>query len=331
MCRFLLYKGKQPILLAHLVTRPKHSIVNQAFDSKLRLDTRRPLNGDGFGIGWYDNDPQDEITTPCIFTSVTPAWSNINLVRLAEKIRSPLVFAHVRASTSGSVSETNCHPWSYGRLMWMHNGGIAEFDKIKRKLQSSLPEELFLFVEGNTDSEWAFALFLSFLSNPKANSFEHQELKEAMLKTVAQLNVWAEEHNITEPSLLNFAVTDGETVVCIRYISSKTEEAASLYFSSGTRFECYRPGHYRMVKADRREDIVVVASEPLTFEKADWLTIPTNNILVVTPKLNVLLQPIKDRYYTPERGIEIKLNNEDIAIIPEPNAQLYKKSVSLEC
>ena len=65
----------------------------------------------------------------------------------------------------------------------MHNGGIAQFDKvmlshmlqhtgifihpflqIKRKLLSALPEELFLFVQGNTDSEWAFALFLSFVS-----------------------------------------------------------------------------------------------------------------------------------------------------------------------
>lgn len=138
-------------------------------------------------------------------------------------------------------------------------------------------------------------------------------------------------------------MTDGQTVVCLRYISSRTEEAASLYFSSGTRFECYRPGHYRMVKADRREDIVVVASgkiesvqhagfiikspcclEPLTFEKADWLTIPTNNILVVTPKLNVLLQPIKDKFYTPERGMEVKINDEDVAIIPEPKAQLFK-------
>ncbi|KAI9483850.1 MAG: nucleophile aminohydrolase [Benjaminiella poitrasii] len=331
MCRFLLYKGKQPILLAHLITRPKHSIVNQSFDSRLRLDTRRPLNGDGFGVGWYDNETREndmESITPCIFTSVTPAWNNTNLVRLAEKIRSPLVFAHVRASTSGAVSETNCHPWSYGRLMWMHNGGIADFEKIKRKLQNSLPEELFLFVQGNTDSEWAFALFLSFLSNPNANSFEHQELKEAMLKTVAQLNAWAEEYDITEPSLLNFAVTDGQSVVCIRYISSKTEEAASLYFSSGTRFECYRPGHYRMVKADRREDIVVVASEPLTFEKADWLTIPTNNILVVTPKLNVLLQPIKDKFYTTERGLEVKIENEeDVATIPEPKAQLFKAQV----
>lgn len=97
----------------------------------------------------------------------------------------------------------------------MHNGGIAEFDKFKRKLQNSLPEELFLFVQGSTDSEWAFALFLSFVSeirwvekqhlfiaiqlkNPNGNSFEHQELKEAMLKTVAQLNAYAEEYNITE-------------------------------------------------------------------------------------------------------------------------------------
>ncbi|KAG1217315.1 hypothetical protein G6F35_009267 [Rhizopus arrhizus] len=263
MCRFLLYKGKQPILLAHLITRPKHSIVNQSFDSRLRIDQVRPLNGDGFGVGWYDSEPgvqEQNAVTPCIFTSVTPAWNNVNLVRLAEKIRSPLIFAHVRASTSGSVSESNCHPWSYGRLMWMHNGGIAEFEKIKRKLQNFLPEELYLFVQGNTDSEWAFALFLSFLPNPNANCFEYQELKDAMLKTVAQLNEWAEEYDITEPSLLNFAVTDGESVVCIRYTNSKTDEAASLYFSSGTSFECYRPGHYRMVKADRREHIVVVAS-----------------------------------------------------------------------
>ncbi|ORZ19903.1 nucleophile aminohydrolase [Absidia repens] len=261
--------------------------------------------------------------TPCIFTSVTPAWNNTNLVRLAEKIKSPLVFAHVRASTSGAVTEANCHPWNYGRIMWMHNGGIAQFDKLKRKLVNALPEKLFLFVQGSADSEWAFALFLSFLSNPEADHFEHQELKEAMIKTIGQLNAWAEELGITEPSLLNFAVTDGDSVVCVRYISSRTEEAASLYFSSGTRFECYRPGHYRMIKADRREDMVVIASEPLTFEKADWLTIPTNNIMVITPKLNVLLQPIKDKFYSADRGLDIKVGDEDVRI-PEPMAQLLK-------
>lgn len=32
----------------------------------------------------------------------------------------------------------------------MHNGGVAEFPKIKRKLQSCLPDELFNMVSGNT-------------------------------------------------------------------------------------------------------------------------------------------------------------------------------------
>jgi len=68
--------------------------------------------GDGFGVGWYEPDADSETAnTPCIFTSVTPAWNNNNLIRLAEKIKSPLVFAHVRASTAGTVTETNCHPF----------------------------------------------------------------------------------------------------------------------------------------------------------------------------------------------------------------------------
>ena len=69
MCRFVIYKGTSPVQLSHvrmcetdkgngeltfplqLLTRPCHSIINQAFDSRLRLDHRRPMNGDGFGVG----------------------------------------------------------------------------------------------------------------------------------------------------------------------------------------------------------------------------------------------------------------------------------------
>jgi len=43
----------------------------------------------------------------------------------------------------------------------MHNGEINEFPKIKRALQASLSEELFLYPSGYTDSEWAFMVFLS--------------------------------------------------------------------------------------------------------------------------------------------------------------------------
>ncbi len=61
---------------SQLLTRPCHSIINQAFDSRLRLDRRRPINGDGFGVGWYDVEYDEELgSQPCIFTSVTPVRS----------------------------------------------------------------------------------------------------------------------------------------------------------------------------------------------------------------------------------------------------------------
>jgi hypothetical protein len=61
MCRFLVntflpvhasstdysqvYKGSDEILLSKLILDPTHSILTQSFDSRLRLDMRRPHNG----------------------------------------------------------------------------------------------------------------------------------------------------------------------------------------------------------------------------------------------------------------------------------------------
>jgi len=301
MCRFVVYKGTSPVELSHLLTRPCHSIINQAFDSRLRLDRRRPMNGDGFGVGWYDSVYNEESYQPCLFTSITPAWNNVNLTRLAAKIKSPLVFGHVRATTAGSLSLDNCHPFIHGRLMFMHNGGIADFPLFKRNLQADLSDVAFNTVQGNTDSEWAFAVFLSKLPDADAKSFTTAQLRDAMFKTIASLNHYAEEMGITEPSLMNFCVTDGETVIATRYVSSKTDEAASLWFSSGTTFHEYGDigGHYKMSKADKRENIIMIASEPLTFERADWMEIKTNNMVVITPKMNLLQIPIVDKFYVP--------------------------------
>ncbi|KAG0369834.1 hypothetical protein BGZ54_008732 [Gamsiella multidivaricata] len=230
----------------------------------------------------------------------------MNLIRLAEKIKSPLVFAHVRASSAGSVSESNCQPWQYGRLMFMHYGLIADFHLIKRKVQESLSDEIFLTVNGNTDSEWVFAVFLSQLMAPRqAEPFCHNVLKVAMLRTISKLNAWSKDAGISEASFMNFAVTDGVSVVCTRYINSLTLESASLYISSGTKFECYKPGHYKMVKeAAKREDLVMIASEPLTVEETDWLKVPMNTVVVITLRMNVLMYPIEDEFRRPGQQLE---------------------------
>lgn len=328
MCRFLLYKGRDEILLSKLILDPAHSILTQSYDSRLRLDTRRPHNGDGFGVGYY-TDPKLG-PEPCIFTSTIPAWNCINLERLASKTSSSLVFAHVRATTEGNLSDQNCHPFRHNSLMWMHNGGIGGWSFVKRRLAGSLGDRWFMGVQGSTDSEWAFALFLDTLEkmgvDPSKDAgttgFGHTDLRKALLGTIKRINELTAtvptEHRAEAVSLLNFAVTDGHSVVCSRYVSSKHDEAASLFFSSGTSWQaptraCDK-GQYKMERRDRGADIVLVASEPLTFERGgthvalllyhadhpdNWVTVP-NNSTVTIHKQTVLIHPIIDEFYSYE-------------------------------
>jgi glutamine amidotransferase len=290
-------------------------------------DNRRPVNGDGFGVGFY-TDPKLG-PEPCIFTSTLPAWNCDNLERLAAKTCSNLVFAHVRASTEGALAENNCHPFQHQSLMWMHNGGIGAWNHIKRPLGSSLADKWFLSVKGGTDSEWSFALFLDLLekegvdpsSDPGPGGFGQALLRRVLMKTIARLNELVreipEKHHVTgveTRSLLNFAVTDGHTVVCTRYISSKTDEPASLYFSSGTKWkEGETSGHFKMERHDKGADIVLVASEPITFERRkdpfscfprtqiliytdNWVSVPTNSVVTIHNQ-TVMLHPILDEFY----------------------------------
>jgi glutamine amidotransferase len=298
------YKGKDEILLSKLILEPQHSILTQSYDSRLRLvnplpscqtclklpanlpssqDTRRPHNGDGFGIGYYT--PPALGPEPCIFTSTIPAWNCINLERLASKTTSSLIFAHVRATTEGSLSDSNCHPFRHGALMWMHNGNIGGWKYVKRALALSIEAEWFNGVQGSTDSEWAFALFLNSMredgTDPdeelgQKHGFGHVVLRKAILRTIKRINQmiaeipdeYREREGLDTRSLLNFAVTDGHSVICTRYVSSATDEAASLYFSSGTSWKQEgAKGSYKMERRDKGADIVLVASEPLTFER----------------------------------------------------------------
>ncbi|KAF2486274.1 nucleophile aminohydrolase [Neohortaea acidophila] len=345
MCRFLIYSGQSPILLSHLITSPTHSILTQSWDSRLRLDSV-PHNGDGFGVGYYTAstttprrrgnggdivpgeslEPVDLGPEPCIFTSTIPAWNCRNLERLASKTMSPLVFAHVRATTEGALGDSNCHPFCRGALMWMHNGGIGGWRLgVKRRLAEDVADKWYDCVGGSTDSEWAFALFLDSLERMgvdpddekrQRDGFGHSVLRKAMLRTIERINGFIrdlpeEKKKVADTrSLLNFAVTDGKSVICTRYVSSKTDEAASLFFSSGTSWtEQHRQhgaghdaktkigqGEYKMERRDKGADIVLVASEPLTFERDNWVTVPTNSVLTIHNQ-TVLIHPILDEFY----------------------------------
>ena len=71
-----------------------------------------------------------ESLSTMIITNHTLAWSDSNLTTLCNNIETSLTLAHVRAASPGlEVAEQNCHPFTFGNLTFMHNGGIGGFQK----------------------------------------------------------------------------------------------------------------------------------------------------------------------------------------------------------
>ena len=157
MCRWMAYFG-DPVPADELLFRPKHSIIDQSLQAQLGEFT---TNGDGYGIGWYGDGDHDAMT-PALFKSTHPAWNDENPREVAGQIRTPLLFAHVRASTGTPVQRSNCHPFRHGRWLWMHNGSLAGFEKVKRDLLMAVDPSLYPEIEGSTDSETLFFLALTF-------------------------------------------------------------------------------------------------------------------------------------------------------------------------
>ena len=154
MCRWLAYTGAS-ILMSELLIKPKDNLIHQSLHASEA--PRATTNGDGYGLGWYDKQPQ-----PGLFRSIRPAWNDMNLHDLASHIESPLFMSHVRAASLAPVQETNCHPFRYNNWLFMHNGQIAQFELLRQSLLAIISPEFFNDLIGTTDSEVMFYLALTF-------------------------------------------------------------------------------------------------------------------------------------------------------------------------
>jgi len=110
MCRLVAYLGHD-VLLEDVLVKPVNSIVMQSLRAR---ESSIPTNGDGFGLGWYVPSINDE---PALFTAVSPAWNDRNLLHLTAKIKSSLFFAHVRAASIGGVTQYNRSKYVCGILL----------------------------------------------------------------------------------------------------------------------------------------------------------------------------------------------------------------------
>ena len=279
MCRLAAYMGPE-IFISSLVTEPKHSLIHQSYHAKERVE---PLNGDGFGIGWYAPQFCD---TPAMFKEVSPAWSNQNLRDVARVTKSSCIFAHVRAATiGGHLSRTNCHPFTWKNYMFMHNGTVFGFEKIRRSLRRQLSDETYEMVKGTTDSEHIFGLFADRVADFTEPTLDN--LAESLIGAIGDIEKLKSDAGIDTPSTLNLVLSDGSRMVATRYVT-RGDDSNSLYFASAGQYSCIEG----VCHMDEGEDAFLVVSEPLDGSQT-WQRVVNNHMILVDEHKQVLLRSIE--------------------------------------
>ena len=242
MCRWIAYRG-QPVFIEDYVTKADHSLIQQSLHAE---EGKTETNGDGFGLGWYGD--RDE---PGIYREILPAWNDCNLKSLAAQIQSALFFAHVRASTGTATSRNNCHPFAAGRWMFMHNGQIGGYAKVRRSLEARLDDDRYASRHGTTDSELLFLLAL-------------QENLDGCAVTA-----W-----LTVLSIVREAMLESGVKAPLRFTSC---------LSDGRRlfgFRCSSDGHAPSLYYRRYDNgDVVLVSEPVDRQSNCWIEVPQDHAI----------------------------------------------------
>jgi len=262
MCRWLAYSGS-PILVEGLLYKPQHSLIDQSRHARLGVDT---TNGDGFGVGWYAPD----VELPAVFRSIEPAWNDRNLREVTSHIYSSLFLAHIRASTGTAVQQTNCHPFRYGKWLWVHNGLVRDFHLLKRDLALAVDESLYPYIEGSADSETLFYLALTFglEDDPPA----------AVARMVGFVEEVGHRRGVEHPIQMTIGTSDGKCLWAFRYSSER--DSRTLFYSTDVR--TVRRLHPELALFQEVSDESrIIVSEPLGDLSGAWNEVPESSYGVV--------------------------------------------------
>jgi glutamine amidotransferase len=177
-----------------------------------------------------------------------------------------------------AIAQTNSHPFAKDKYLFMHNGVTENFrTSFMRVMRRRLLDEYYAGIEGTTDSEHIFALFLS---NMKRQNGAPGDMEDCLIETIGQMHALAQKFNSNV--VLNLALSDGETVLVSNYTSFPF--AASLYLAES-------PGVF--------SNATLVCSERL-FEDPAWEPVPPNHYVCVKKNARAVLKPINVSAYTQE-------------------------------
>jgi len=249
-----------PIFISDLLLNTDHSLIDQSLNSRMGEHT---TNGDGFGIAWYD-----QRDTPGVYKHIQPAWNDLNLQDLAHQVQSHHFVAHIRAATGTAVQWTNCHPFRSGEWVFVHNGLIEGFSKLRRRMALEVDPQLYNEIQGTTDSELLFYLALTFGAR--------DDPAGGLQRMAGFIEAIAREHDVTHPLQMSACLTNGQQLHAVRY--SSVGRSRTLHVSTGPR------ALQRTVGGPQQScllDCTAVVSEPITDLEGGWELIDESTLITL--------------------------------------------------
>ncbi len=265
MCRWMAYIGDPINVGSFLFREQSNTLVHQSLDSSQGAE---PVNGDGFGVGWFVQHERG----PARYRSTEPAWNDENLREITRTLESPAWIAHVRAAIGSPVQQSNCHPFRHADTLFVHNGLIRGFNRLKRDIVLAIDPELYPQIVGSTDSEHMFFLALTFglVDDPVG----------ALERAVGFIEDAASAAGIADPVQMTVGVLTSEALVAVRYATGSLPR--TLYHSNDldTLKRVYPDFEdLQMLPGDAH----AIMSEPLGTLPGAWSEVPVSTAVRATP------------------------------------------------
>jgi predicted glutamine amidotransferase len=242
---------------------------------------------DAYGFGYF--------TTGDVLLGKRPTGAPglLTLSQLVGDVDTDVLVAHARYATVGNHKDENTQPYRFRRWLFAHDGSIEGFAAVKPLLLDYLPDFLRRNVEGDTDTEHAFMVFLQLLREQGRLDdldIDAESAGDALARTVRQIDAWCRQAGAQRPSALNLVATNGRILAATRrgrplsYALLEGIVPCELHgvHDGGEGDARMRP--HRLVKA------VCFASRLLS--PGGFLEVPENSSASVSRDLRVSIRPI---------------------------------------
>ncbi len=280
MSRLFGFFGSEPVNLA----------CNQVADEKRAdLAEKKQYISDGWGIGFFRN------YASFLFKKATRASGGERITNISELISSQIFISHARQATIGERKEANTQPFRWGNWLFVHQGTINRFRKIKPRILRKLPAAYKKMIKGNTDSEHLFFLFLTMLRGQgaiKKGDIPFESAIEGLRKCYGMIREFCDEAEVEESPTLNFILSNGKYLIASRsgipmyyLLSDNSFETETEFCSNITGLK------YELQNIPDELKFLIVASEKFS-DSDNYKLLPDDHLLAIAPSFAINITPL---------------------------------------